>query len=164
MRSRLEATRLASTASTASPAFSNEGEAAAFVYDSPDEVEEAASVLGWEGNSRVRGNVLLVVDPGVRLEPLAQDTIIDCLGSEDALEADTSDEEPGPPPAEIAQCLRDAGQKVEEAGVQPFTGGGGIAAAERLSVQFLPESAEIGTLPMNIYVPASRTSPRTSPV
>jgi hypothetical protein len=136
------------------PAFSSEGEAAAFVYDSPDEAADAASVIGWAGNSRVRGNVMLIVDPSVRVDPLAQDVIIDCLGDEDALAADTSDEEPGPAPAEIAQCLREAGQEVDDAGVETFAGVPVPGAAERLHVEFQPEPADVpGTLPMNIYVP-----------
>ncbi len=124
------------------PASSSEGEAAAFVYESPDDAADAASVIGWAGNSRVRGNVLLIVDPSVRIDPRTQDAIIDCLGDQDALAEDTSDEDPGPTPEEVAQCLREAGQEVEDAGAETFAGDT-VGAAEVLHVEFQPELADM---------------------
>ncbi len=145
------------------PASSSEGEAAAFVYESPDDAADAASVIGWAGNSRVRGNVLLIVDPSVRIDPRTQDAIIDCLGDQDALAEDTSDEDPGPTPEEVAQCLREAGQEVEDAGAETFAGDT-VGAAEVLHVEFQPELADMpGTLPLNIYVPVVADVPGVTP-
>lgn len=145
------------------PVSSSEGEVAAFVYESPDEAADAASAIGWAGYSRVRGNVLLIVDPSVLIGSLTQDAIIDCLGDEDALAEDTSDEEPGPAPEEVAQCLRDAGQEVEDAGAETFAGDT-VVVAERLHIEFQPEPSDLpGTLPLLIYVPVVADIPGVTP-